>query len=148
MKRKSTNYKAIDHLTTVFTARVKFNEADPLGIVWHGNYIAYFEEGREAFGREHGLSYLYIFENGYSTPIVNVVCNFKFPLKYGDVYTIKTHILNNISAKIIHAYEIFNQEGILVCEGETTQAFVDLEGNLSLYSPDFYENWKKKVNFK
>jgi hypothetical protein len=29
---------------------VRFNEADPLGIVWHGHYIRYFEDGREAFG--------------------------------------------------------------------------------------------------
>ena len=148
MKKRLANYKIVEHLTTVFTARVKFKEADSLGIVWHGNYIEYFEEGREAFGREHGMSYLDIFENKFTTPIVNVVSDYKFPLRYGDVYTIKTHILNHPAAKILHFYEIFNQDGILVCEGQTTQAFVDLEGNLSLYSPDFYEEWKKKVNFK
>lgn len=38
--------------------RVRFVETDPLGIVWHGNYIQYFEDGREAFGRHHGISYL------------------------------------------------------------------------------------------
>ena len=32
--------------------RVRFTETDPLGIVWHGNYIQYFEDGREAFGRD------------------------------------------------------------------------------------------------
>jgi acyl-CoA thioester hydrolase len=148
MRKKSTNYKRIEHLTTVFTARVKFNEADPLGIVWHGNYISYFEEGREAFGRKHGMSYLEIHKNNFTTPIVNVVSDYKRPLKYGDVYTIKTNLLNNSTAKIIHCYEIYNQEGDLVCEGQTTQAFVNLQGKLSLYPPDFYEEWKKKVNFK
>jgi len=148
MRKRSTNYNIIEHLTTVFTARVKFNETDPLGIVWHGNYISYFEEGREAFGRKHGISYLEIHKNKFTTPIVNVVSDYKHPLKYGDVYTIKTHILNNRTAKIIHSYEIYNQDGKLVCEGQTTQAFVDLEGDLSLYSPDFYEEWKKKVNFE
>lgn len=148
MKKRLTNYKIIEHLTTTFSSRVKFNEADPLGIVWHGNYIAYFEEGREAFGRTHGLSYLDIYKNNFTTPIVNVVCDYKFPLKYGDIYTIKTAILNNPTAKIIHKYEIFNQEEVLVCEGETTQAFVDLNGELALYAPAFYDEWKKKVNFK
>src|SRR5690554_1800658 len=129
MRKRSTNYKIIEHLTTVFTARVKFNEADPIGIVWHGNYIEYFEEGREAFGRKHGMSYLDIHQHNYTTPIVNVKSDYKYPLKYGDVYTIKTHILNNPTAKIIHYYEIFNQNGKLVCEEETTQAFVDAKGN-------------------
>ena len=36
--------------------RVRFNETDVLGVVWHGNYIKFFEDGREAFGREHGIS--------------------------------------------------------------------------------------------
>ncbi len=38
--------------------RVRFNETDPIGIVWHGNYLKYFEEGREAFGRHYKISYL------------------------------------------------------------------------------------------
>ena len=37
---------------------VRFNEADPLGIVWHGHYIRYFEDGREAFGNQYGIGYL------------------------------------------------------------------------------------------
>ncbi len=40
---------------------VRFNEADPLGIVWHGHYVRYFEDGREAFGNKYGLRYLDIF---------------------------------------------------------------------------------------
>ena len=38
--------------------RVRFNETDSLGIVWHGNYITYFEDGREDFGIKTGISYL------------------------------------------------------------------------------------------
>ena len=38
--------------------RVRFSETDNLGVVWHGNYVKYFEDGREAFGREHNISYL------------------------------------------------------------------------------------------
>jgi hypothetical protein len=37
---------------------IRFNEADPLGIVWHGHYIRYFEDGREAFGKKFGITYL------------------------------------------------------------------------------------------
>lgn len=148
MRKRSINYKVIEHLTTAYTARVKFNETDPLGIVWHGNYIGYFEEGREAFGRKHGISYLHIHAHKYTTPIVNVVSDYKYPLKYGDTYTIKTHILDTPAAKIIHMYEIYNQDEKLICVGQTTQVFVDLDGNLSLYSPEFYEEWKENVNFK
>ena len=42
---------------------VKFNEADPLGIVWHGHYIRYFEDGRESFGKRYGIAYLDFYHN-------------------------------------------------------------------------------------
>ena len=32
--------------------RVRFSEVDSMQIVWHGEYVRYFEDGREAFGRE------------------------------------------------------------------------------------------------
>jgi acyl-CoA thioester hydrolase len=48
---------------------VRFNEADPLGIVWHGHYVRYFEDGREAFGQAFGLSYLDIYKQGFTVPI-------------------------------------------------------------------------------
>ena len=51
---------------------VRFNEADPLGIVWHGHYIRYFEDGRESFGKTHGLGYLDVYKLGYVTPVVSV----------------------------------------------------------------------------
>ncbi|MFT4022221.1 MAG: acyl-CoA thioesterase [Flavihumibacter sp.] len=69
---------------------VRFNEADPLGIVWHGHYVRYFEDGREAFGQAYGLSYLDIYHNGYSVPIVKVQCDYKKSLRYGDSMLIET----------------------------------------------------------
>lgn len=143
-----SKYKEVSHLTTIFEGRVKFNEADPLGIVWHGNYIGYFEDGREAFGRKHGISYLDIHKNAFSTPIVTSSCNHKLPLKYGDTFTVETSILDTPAAKMIFNYKIYNQNNQLVCTGETVQAFVNSNGELALYPPDFFQEWKKKVKFE
>lgn len=127
--------------------RIRFNETDPLGIVWHGNYITYFEDGREAFGREHGLSYLDQKKYGFATPIVKSSCEHKLPLKYGEVAKIKTTFVNSPAAKMIFKFEIFNSEDKLVCVGETVQVFVDNcgKGDLSLTMPKFFEDWKRKV---
>jgi acyl-CoA thioester hydrolase len=137
----------IEHLTTVYHGRVKFNDADPLGIVWHGNYLGYFEDGREYFGSKYRLTYLNIHEEMYSVPVVQSICNHKKPLKYGDEYSVKTIIIHTLAAKIIFHYEIYNQENELVCTGETTQVFLSKEGKLSLICPDFYESWKKQVGY-
>ena len=52
-------------LTATTTTKVRFNETDSLGITWHGHYVTYFEDGREAFGTAFGLHYLDIFNNGF-----------------------------------------------------------------------------------
>ena len=42
-------------------------------VVWHGEYVRYFEDGREAFGEQYpGLGYLDIYNSGYTTPIVEM----------------------------------------------------------------------------
>lgn len=125
--------------------RVRFNETDPLGIVWHGHYIAYFEDGREAFGRAHGLSYLDIQKAGYLTPIVKSTCEHFLPLKYGETFRIETTFVNSVAAKLIFKYELFNQDNKLVCSGETIQVFLDSDGNLCLYNPEFFQEWKDKM---
>ncbi len=125
--------------------RVRFVETDPLGIVWHGNYIQYFEDGREAFGRHHGISYLDQKDHNFSTPIVKSSSEHKLPLRYGDVATVKTTYVDSPAAKMIFKYEIFNPDGEVVCLGETVQVFVELGGELSLTTPDFFMDWKRKV---
>lgn len=125
--------------------RIRFNETDPLGIVWHGNYITYFEEGREAFGRKYGITYLDVQSNGFVTPIVETSSKHPLPLKYGDIATIETTYIDVLSAKMIFEYKIFNPDKQLVCSGRTVQVFVDNEGILSLNIPQFFENWKRKM---
>ena len=139
---RSKEHREISHVSEV---RVRFVETDPLGIVWHGNYIQYFEDGREAFGRHHGISYLDQKKHRFSTPIVKSCCEHKLPLRYGDVATVKTIYVDSLAAKMIFKYEIYNPDGQLVCTGETTQVFVELDGELSLTIPPFFKEWKKKV---
>ncbi|HLV46620.1 MAG TPA: acyl-CoA thioesterase [Flavobacterium sp.] len=141
-KEPSEGAKAV---TSIYQFRVRFNETDPLGIVWHGNYLVYFEEGREAFGREHNLTYLDIENEGFVVPIVKSECEHKLSLKYGEYATIETTLMPTLAAKMIFVYKIFNEQNKLVCTGKTTQVFVDKEGVLSLNNPAFYEKWKQKM---
>ncbi|WP_179348901.1 acyl-CoA thioesterase [Winogradskyella pacifica] len=124
--------------------RVRFNETDALGIVWHGYYLHYFEDGREAFGRKHGISYLDTKAEGYVSPIIKSSCEHKLPLQYGDIATVETTYINTPAAKLIFRYKILNEDGKTVCTGETIQVFVDDKNNLSLTLPPFFEAWKAK----
>ncbi|MFA8451086.1 MAG: acyl-CoA thioesterase [Bacteroidales bacterium] len=126
--------------------RVRFSEVDSLGIVWHGNYLKYFEDAREAFGRKFGLGYLQVYEQGYAIPLIDVQANFKKIVKYGDEILVKAIFQDSLAAKIIFRFEIRDPKtNDLIAEGSSTQIFIDRDSeDLCLTLPDFYTNWKKK----
>ncbi len=125
--------------------KVRFNESDPLGIVWHGHYLRYFEDGREAFGEKHALRYLDIYKKGFVAPIVNIECSYKKSLQYGDTAIIETTFHDNPAAKIHFRFKIFLAGTMqLVAEGTSVQVFLDVKNKqLQLSTPDFFDEWKK-----
>lgn len=125
---------------------VKFNEADPLGIVWHGHYVRYFEDGRENFGNKYGLRYLDIYKHGYTVPVVSVECHYKKSLRYGDSVIVETRYINTAAAKIRFEYTLYNAATRdIVATGATVQVFLDKDkAELQLVAPDFFQSWKQE----
>jgi acyl-CoA thioester hydrolase len=128
--------------------KVRFNEADPLGIVWHGHYIRYFEDGREAFGTEHGIGYLDFYKHGIVVPVVNIECSYKRSLKYGETVTVETIFVPCEAAKLKFDYRLYKSgTAEVVATGSSVQVFLDRETSaLQLINPVFFEHWKRKHN--
>ncbi|MEJ7766922.1 MAG: acyl-CoA thioesterase [Chitinophagaceae bacterium] len=133
-------------LSEKIEVRVRFSEADPLGIVWHGHYIRYFEDGREAFGYKYGLGYLDFYRQGFVVPIVSIHCDFKKSLRYGDHVVIETTYTSSEAAKMKFNYALYNaQSGELVASGYSVQVFLDKSTSvLQLTNPPFFEEWKSQ----
>lgn len=126
---------------------VRFSDTDAMGVVWHGEYLKYFEDGRESFGEKYGLSYWYIYDNEVLTPVVKVLCEYKRSISFGEKIVIRTKFINSQAAKIIFEYEVFEKTKMtLVATGRTEQVFTDISRNLLYYFPDFFLDWKKKWN--
>lgn len=125
---------------------VRFNEADPLGIVWHGHYIRYFEDGREAFGNDHGIGYLDFYKKGYVIPIVSIQCDYKRSLKYGENVIVETIFMPCDAAKLKFEYKAYNAKTKqLVATGSSVQVFLEKENStLQLTNPPFFEVWKRE----
>jgi len=130
-------------LTERITTRVRFDEVDALGIVWHGNYVKYLEDGREAWGRKYGIPYMTIYrEHGYSVPLVKLNLDYKRPLRYEEHCVIETRFVNCEAAKIQLEYTIYNEAGEVVLTAESTQVFLNKDGELQLIMPEFFQKWK------
>lgn len=126
--------------------KVRFGEVDSMGIVWHGNYVKYIEEGRESFGKKYGISYLDIYANKVMAPVVNMNIDFKKQVQYGDILIVETEFIDKLAAKIVFQFKIFRKsDNMLVATAESTQVFIDLNREMLLYPPQFVLEWKKKV---
>lgn len=124
---------------------VRFSEVDSMNIVWHGSYMLYFEDAREAFGRLYGIDYLTIFGHGYYAPLVDINFSYKRPIIYGMEPEITITYTPTDAAKIVFDYEIHDRkDGSLLATGHSVQVFLDLQYQLVWTNPPFYEEWKEK----
>jgi acyl-CoA thioester hydrolase len=120
---------------------VRFQEVDALGVVWHGHYLSYFEVARVALGARYGIDYQTILDHGYVAPLVHCELDYFHPARFGERLTVAARLHAEPGAKIRFTYRVTNAAGTALAEGSTAQAFVDLNGDLVLTRPDFYEAW-------
>lgn len=141
MKKQKDSKK----LTNITEVKIRFSEVDSIHVVWHGNYVRYMEDGRENFGEEFGLQYLYMFENGYTAPIVDVKMQYKQSVSVGESVIVETTYRPTRSAKLIFDYVIYRKsDHSVVLTAETTQVFMGTDGELQLNNPPFFQQWKEK----
>lgn len=144
---KASRMKEHNILTESKQILIRFSEVDSMSIVWHGSYVLYFEDAREAFGRKYGLTYQTYFDNGFYAPLVDMQFEFKQPLVYGDTARIEIEYVPVQAAKVVFRYRIFREkDNVLAAAGSTTQVFLDSRHKLVLYNPDFYTEWKRRNN--
>lgn len=106
--------------------RVRYAETDQMGVVYHSNYIIWFEVGRVELLRQLGFTYKEMeSEDKCRIAVVDVKCRFKSPALYDDEVLIRTH-LKNVRESLIHfGYEVVRAaDGMLLAEGETTHIVV------------------------
>ncbi|MCL1810114.1 MAG: acyl-CoA thioesterase, partial [Clostridiales bacterium] len=106
--------------------RVPYADTDRMGIVYHANYIKYFEVGRTEFLREIGYPYAQLEADGIWLPVASVSCEYKSPAWYDDLLEVNTWVGSLKGATIVMAYEIFREgTGELIAKGETKHPVTD-----------------------
>jgi acyl-CoA thioester hydrolase len=73
--------------------RVRYAETDQMGVVYHSNYLIWFEVGRVEFIRQLGLNYKQMEEEGCGIAVVDVHVRYKAPARYDDELMIETRLL-------------------------------------------------------
>lgn len=118
--------------------RVIYADTDAMGIIYHTNYIKWFEAGRNEFLRQIGYPYARLEKEEIWLPVAAVTCEYKKPGRYDDVLLIQTWVKEMGAATVVMGYEIFNKEsGELLVTGTSKHGIT---------SPELKPLRLKKVN--
>ena len=123
--------------------KIDFFEVDSMRIVWHGNYINYFERARCAFLDKIGYNYIAMEESGYIFPVTEVKCKYVKSLHFGDMCRAKA-ILVEYENMIKFNFELYNAKTCeLTTKGSVSQMCIDAKtGETQFVCPQI---WRDKV---
>ena len=124
---------------------VRYAETDMMGIVYHANYLPWFEVARTQLLREQGFPYRQLEADGYRIPVLDVAAKFLRPALYDDVLEIIALIREKPSLRIRVEYEVRRGEELLVT-GFTVHAFINKAG--APVRPPAYFTEKMRAVFK
>jgi acyl-CoA thioester hydrolase len=106
--------------------RVRYAETDQMGVVYHANYLVWFEVGRVEFIRKLGMDYRSMeLEDGIGIAVVDVSARYKYPARYDDELVIETRLLAARGVIVKFGYSIVRSvDSTLLCEGATVHVVV------------------------
>jgi acyl-CoA thioester hydrolase len=107
--------------------RVRYAETDKMGVVYHSNFVIWFEVGRVELLRQLGFQYSEMEQqDDCHIPVVDLRVRYKVPAQYDDEIVIRTEIKNVRSSLLHFSYEVFREsDRTLLATGETTHIIVD-----------------------
>jgi acyl-CoA thioester hydrolase len=107
--------------------RVRYAETDKMGVVYHSNFVIWFEVGRVELLRQLGFQYSEMeTADDCHIPVVDLRVRYKSPAQYDDEIVVRTEIKNVRSSLLHFSYEVFREaDRTLLATGETMHIIVN-----------------------
>jgi len=113
-------------ITSRIELTVRYSETSPMGFARHDRFVPWFEIGRAAMLKEHGLDYRDFEAMGYFMPVLEVGVKYYRPARYDDVLSIVTFLRSRPAFRVRLEYQVWRGDELLA-EGHSVQAFVSLQ---------------------
>ena len=105
--------------------RVRYKDTDKMGVVYHSNYIVFYEVARTELFRAMGLPYSELERRGVISPIIEVESRYLAPAYYDELITVRAMISEVPMARLNVTYEVLGEDGKLINTGKTVLGFVN-----------------------
>ncbi|XMB86907.1 thioesterase family protein [Mycoplasmatota bacterium WC44] len=128
---------------------VRYGETDQMGVVYHANYVVWFDIGRTKFYESLGFSMNDSEEQGYLYPVKELSVKYHESVKFGEKVKVRTKVHKFTKVKTVYYQEIVNDDGDLKASGYVTIVVVDKETftlqRFNKVLPDVYESYMKLI---
>ncbi|UOQ85722.1 acyl-CoA thioesterase [Gracilibacillus salinarum] len=121
--------------------KVRYQETDQMGVVYHANYLIWFEIGRTAFVEELGFKYHEMESEGVVSPVIDANIQFKQPIRYGHDAFVETWLVKYNGIRTTYGYRITDQNGEVAVTGETQHVIVKKDNFRPLSLKRHFPNW-------
>ena len=119
------NARGATPASQVLELRVRYAETDQMGVVYHANYLVWFEVGRVEFIRQMGMEYSAMEREGALIAVVEATARYKAPARYDDEVAVRTSLAGVRGGIVRFRYAVVRvADEALLCEGETTHLVV------------------------
>ncbi|MCA0969028.1 acyl-CoA thioesterase [Halobacillus litoralis] len=123
--------------------QVRYQETDMMGVVYHANYLVWFEIGRTSFIDSLGFKYAEIEKEGVVSPVIDASMSFKNPVRYGEEAAVKTWVKEYDGLRVTYGYEVVHNDGETAVTGETKHVIVKKDNfrpvSIRRSFPDWHE---------
>lgn len=119
--------------------RVRYAETDQAGVVYHSNYLIWFEVGRVELCRDYGFNYRDMEREADAyLPVTEAHVKYRNPAKYDDEIAVHTRVTELRSRAITFGYEVLRaSDGMLLAEGETRHIVMNSQGKARAFPPEY-----------
>lgn len=113
------------------TVRVRYAETDQMGVVYHANYLVWFEVARTDLLRSLGSTYRQMEADGVSLPVIEVHCEYRRPARYDDELEIRAEGRLVSPVRMEFTYTVTRKaDGVVAAVGYSRHAALSTAGRV------------------
>lgn len=113
----------IKMLKQKYNFKAEFFDADPMGVMWHGNYVKYLEMARCRLLDGVNFNYIAMQKNGFALPVIKMDLKYVNPIYFNDDFIVEIALVEcDITLKF--SYILWSKDNLLLCKANTTQVAV------------------------
>jgi len=120
---------------------IRYQETDQMGVVYHANYLVWFEIGRTKFIESLGLHYADMEKNNIVSPIIDAKVKFKRPFRYGEQAVVETWLQKYNGVRTVYGYRILDESGNEGVSGTTEHVIVKKDNFRPVSLRKAFPNW-------